>query len=114
LPRLPPLPPYAEALLDAVLLSAVMFPLLYILVFRPMRLLMIRSQEEVKTLRGIVPICSVCKRIRTGRTSWTKLEAYVHTHSAARFSHGLCQDCIRETYPDDAEKIIEQMDAADD
>ena len=55
---------------------------------------------EIKTLKGIIPICSVCKSIRDDRGLWEQLEDYICTHSDAEFSHGICPDCAREMYPD--------------
>lgn len=52
-----------------------------------------KALEEVKTLRGIIPICSYCKQIRDDQGMWKKLEAYIHEHSEAHFSHGICPDC---------------------
>lgn len=51
--------------------------------------------DEVKTLRGIIPICSGCKKIRDDRGAWNQLEAYISAHSGAEFSHGYCPDCMR-------------------
>ena len=48
---------------------------------------------EVKTLRGILPICASCKRIHDGDGKWEAVESYVREHSHAEFSHGLCPDC---------------------
>ncbi len=56
--------------------------------------------REVKTLQGILPICSHCKNIRTQAGDWQQIEAYVHAHSDADFSHGVCPDCLRLHYPD--------------
>jgi len=56
--------------------------------------------EEVKTLRGIIPICSSCKKIRDDEGSWSQIEAYIRSHSHAEFSHGLCPDCMHDLYPD--------------
>jgi len=58
------------------------------------------AQQEVKTLQGLIPICSNCKRIRDDRGGWNRLEAYIQDHSEAKFSHGLCPKCIEELYPD--------------
>lgn len=54
--------------------------------------------EEVKILRGILPICSFCKKIRTKDNTWVPVEEYVHEHSEADFSHGFCPDCMRDHY----------------
>ncbi len=59
--------------------------------------------REVKTLQGIIPICSHCKNIRTQGGDWQQIEAYVRSHSNAEFSHGMCPDCLRRHYPDFAE-----------
>ena len=50
-------------------------------------------QHEVRQLRGLLPICSYCKKIRDDRNIWTQLEQYVTEHSGALFSHSLCPDC---------------------
>lgn len=55
---------------------------------------------NVKTLRGLLPICASCKKIRDDAGYWNQLETYIHEHSEAKFSHGLCPDCIRQLYPD--------------
>jgi hypothetical protein len=52
--------------------------------------------EEVKTLRGIIPICSYCKQIRDDKGMWKGLETYIHEHSDAQFSHSLCPACYAE------------------
>lgn len=68
------------------------------------RELLIRSLEEaldsVKTLRGMVPICASCKKIRDDKGYWNQVEAYVSAHSEAKFSHGICPDCARKLYPE--------------
>jgi hypothetical protein len=52
------------------------------------------SLAEIKTLRGIIPICAGCKKIRDDKDVWTQLEVYLDQHSDATFSHGLCPDCF--------------------
>lgn len=56
--------------------------------------------DEIKTLRGIIPICSHCKQIRDDAGMWQKIEKYIHEHSEASFSHGICPDCIKKYYPE--------------
>ena len=57
----------------------------------------VRDLEEalarVKTLQGLLPICSYCKRVRNDDHYWQQVESYVSDHSDARFSHGICPDC---------------------
>jgi phosphoserine phosphatase RsbU/P len=55
---------------------------------------------QIKTLRGIVPICANCKQIRDDQGYWNQVELYVSKHTEARFSHGICPDCMRKLYPD--------------
>ncbi len=57
--------------------------------------------EHVKTLRGIVPICSHCKKIRDDEGYWHRVEEYVTAHTEAQFSHSICVDCLGEFYPDE-------------
>lgn len=59
---------------------------------------------NVKTLSGLLPICSSCKRIRDDHGYWTQVERYLTEHTEAQFSHGLCPECFRELYPEYMEK----------
>ena len=56
--------------------------------------------EEIKTLRGILPICSHCKNIRDDDGYWKQLEAYFDKHAGIQFSHGICPKCAKELYPE--------------
>lgn len=56
--------------------------------------------SEVKTLSGLLPICSHCRKIRNDKGYWNQLEDYIHEHSDVRFSHGICQECAKKHYPD--------------
>jgi hypothetical protein len=58
------------------------------------------SLEEVKTLRGIIPICMHCKKIRNDEGFWEDVAVYIQNHSYADMSHGLCPDCLERLYPD--------------
>jgi PAS domain S-box-containing protein len=55
---------------------------------------------DVRTLRGLLPICSSCKKIRDDGGYWRNLENYLQEHSEVHFSHGLCEECIEKLYPD--------------
>ncbi len=57
-----------------------------------------RAEEEIKVLRGIIPICSKCKKIRDDKGYWNQIETYIENHSQAQFSHGLCEKCSDELY----------------
>lgn len=56
--------------------------------------------KEIKTLEGILPICMHCKNIRDDKGYWNQLEKYIHEHSDAKFSHGICPTCLKKYYPD--------------
>ncbi len=55
---------------------------------------------KVKTLSGMLPICSSCKKIRDDRGYWNQIEFYIGEHSDAEFSHGICPDCMKKLYPE--------------
>jgi hypothetical protein len=56
--------------------------------------------SEVKKLSGLLPICSHCKKIRDDKGYWNQIEGYIQSHSDAKFSHGICQECAKKYYPD--------------
>ena len=58
-----------------------------------------RALSEIKSLRGILPICAGCKRIRDDAGYWQQVEQYVQEHSEAEFSHSICPDCMKKLYP---------------
>ncbi|HEU5336061.1 MAG TPA: DUF4118 domain-containing protein [Terriglobales bacterium] len=57
------------------------------------------AMDEIRTLRGILPICMHCKQIRDERGGWVRLEKYVQEHSHAEFTHGVCPTCLKKHYP---------------
>jgi len=58
-----------------------------------------QALQEVKTLQGILPTCSYCKKIRDEEGEWHQLELYIQRHSEAQFSHGICKDCMKREMP---------------
>lgn len=100
-----------EAILDSVLLSILIFPFLYFLVLNPLRYNIEERYKleaerenllkaELKKLHGLIPICASCKKVRDDKGFWLQVEEYVHNHSEAEFTHGICPDCIDELYPE--------------
>lgn len=67
-----------------------------------------RALSEVKTLQGCLPICSHCRKVRKDSGYWQQIESYIQEHTDTKFSHGICPDCIREIYPEMAEKILQR------
>jgi hypothetical protein len=57
------------------------------------------SLAEVRTLQGIIPICSYCKQIRDEVGGWWQMERYISDHSDAAFSHGICPECRGRVFP---------------
>ena len=55
---------------------------------------------NIKTLRGLLPICSYCKKIRDDKGYWNRIESYIQDHSGAEFTHGMCPECMKKLYPD--------------
>ena len=56
--------------------------------------------EQVHVLSGLLSMCASCKRIKDEHQTWQPLETYIQAHSEAKFSHGVCPDCLRKLYPD--------------
>lgn len=59
-----------------------------------------RREALTKVLSGFIPICARCKSIRQAPNEWVPVEVYVRHHTEAEFSHGLCEKCASELYPD--------------
>jgi hypothetical protein len=58
-----------------------------------------KALDEIKLLKGLVPICSSCKKIRDDKGYWTQIEAYIKAYSDVEFSHGICPECAAKLYP---------------
>ena len=67
----------------------------------PELLARVKKEVELKTLRGLIPICSHCNKIRDEKKVWNKMEDYIQKHSAALFSHTICDQCMEELYKDE-------------
>ena len=59
-----------------------------------------KALTEVAELKGIIPICASCKKIRDDKGYWHQVESYISSHSKADFSHGICPDCMKRLYPE--------------
>ena len=72
----------------------------------------VRELEEaiarVKTLQGLLPICSYCKRVRNDGDYWQQVESYISDHSDARFSHGICPDCFESVVRPQLQNLSER------
>jgi len=59
-----------------------------------------QALDHIRTLQGILPICSFCKKIRDDQGYWNQVEAYISRHSDAQFSHSVCPECMKKHYPE--------------
>jgi integral membrane sensor domain MASE1 len=60
--------------------------------------------SRIKTLKGLLPICAACKKIRDDKGYWNHIESYIRQHSEAEFTHGICPSCAQKLYPEDYAK----------
>ncbi|HWO53094.1 MAG TPA: PAS domain-containing protein [Paenibacillus cookii] len=60
---------------------------------------LLEALTQIRTLRGLLPICAVCKRIRDEQDIWNSVESFLEKHTHAEFTHDICPDCIRRLYP---------------
>jgi len=73
-----------------------------------------RLLTKVRTLSGLLPICSQCKKIRDDQGYWTEVEFYVRAHSEADFTHSICPDCMHKLYPDLMERRKQRRSNSDE
>jgi hypothetical protein len=64
--------------------------------------------QNLRRLRGLLPICAACKRIRDDAGYWKEIETYVRDHSEAEFSHGLCPECATRLYPGLGDSVVDE------
>jgi len=60
---------------------------------------------NIRILRGLLPLCASCKKIRDDKGYWNQLEAYILNHSDARITHGICPECMKQLYGDFLEEV---------
>lgn len=59
-----------------------------------------QQKEEATALRGLLPMCASCKKIRDGNGRWNHLEVYIETHTSVEITHGMCEECLVKWYPE--------------
>lgn len=67
--------------------------------------------DNVKTLTGLLPVCSICKKVRDDKGYWERVDSYIESHSEAQITHSLCPTCIKENYPELAEEMNQTKEA---
>ena len=70
------------------------------------RLILQEKETEIKHLRGMLPICASCKKIRDDKGYWKQIESYIRDHSEAEFSHGICPECLEKLYPEYSDTLL--------
>ncbi|MEZ4550884.1 MAG: PAS domain S-box protein [Desulfobacterales bacterium] len=71
------------------------------------------SLAEIKILRGILPICSFCKKVRDDKGYWEQVDIYIEKHLAADISHSVCPECFKKHYPDEHKQIFVDENSMD-
>jgi hypothetical protein len=64
--------------------------------------------SRIKTLKGLLPICAACKKIRDDKGYWNHIESYIRQHSEADFTHGMCPSCAQRLYAEEQVKVPEE------
>jgi len=64
------------------------------------------SLDHIKTLRGLLPVCVSCKKVRNGQGYWKSIDTYVSERAEAQITHGICPDCFTHYYPKTAEPNV--------
>lgn len=62
--------------------------------------------NKIEQIAGLVPICSYCKRIRDDQGYWSSVEKFIMQHSGVEFTHGICDNCVRQHFPDVAQVLL--------
>jgi len=65
-----------------------------------------RALSEVRTLKGLLPICANCKKVRDDSGYWSSVEQFIRQHVDVQFTHSLCPECLRTLYPDVYEEMM--------
>jgi len=60
---------------------------------------LVYAREEIQSLRGFLPICAHCKKIRDDQGYWQQVESYIEERTGAEFTHGICPECMKKLYP---------------
>lgn len=67
--------------------------------------------DKIEIMAGLIPICSYCKGIRNNQGYWSTVEAFIQNYSDVGFTHGVCDTCMREHFPDVAKILLSESEA---
>lgn len=65
-----------------------------------------KAADDIRFLKGLIPICSVCRKIRDDEGYWQALDEYIAAHTGARMSHGICESCLKKTNPEIYQSLV--------
>ena len=65
-----------------------------------------KAANDIRVLEGLIPICSVCRKIRDDSGYWQALEEYITARTGARMSHSICETCLERTHPDIYQSLV--------
>ncbi|MEG3440388.1 GAF domain-containing protein [Pannus brasiliensis CCIBt3594] len=68
-----------------------------------------KALEQIEMMEDLIPICSYCKGIRNDRGYWSSVEKFIKSHFPVEFSHGVCDRCLREYFPEVAEVLLSEV-----
>jgi AmiR/NasT family two-component response regulator len=98
-------PPSAPEIERAIIIAVARFADLMEL--RRLNIELQLALDNVKALKGLLPICAGCKKIRDDKGYWEGVETYIKKHADVEFSHGLCPECLTRLYPEYKPKITD-------
>ncbi len=99
-----------EGIFSSLMLNLLICAVLTLIILFLTNLTIKKYQSKIDTLRGIVPICAYCKKIRDDQGYWNQVESYVEKYTDAEFSHAYCPDCIDIHFPEHADAINHRQD----
>ncbi len=67
--------------------------------------------DKIDLMAGLVPICSYCKGIRSDQGYWSTVEKFIEQHTAVEFTHGVCDGCMRQHFPEVANVLLPKREA---
>ena len=74
--------------------------------YKESQVLLEKAKHEIRTLQGILPLCSFCKKIRDDKGYWEQVDVYIQKYSEADISHGICPACMKKHYPEAYKKMF--------
>lgn len=80
---------------------------------KPLVLLVLEDITELEELKRLVPMCSYCRKVRDDTEFWQGVEQYLSRYTGMSFSHGVCPDCLREHFPEVADKVVSEAEEAE-